>query len=291
MALIVAVHGIGQQFSGDAILQEKWWSALLSGVHLVGHNLTDKSQLVCPFYGHLFRPPGALALCPVYCADDIQPEDEEAELLALFWRAAAKAEPNKVPSPESYAAGTSLVGTPQIVQCALKALLGSSFFENISESVLIGDLKQVVRYLNQPGLRESVLTIVQSQIISDTRVVIGHSLGSVVAYEALCRNPKNVVSFVSIGSPLGIRNLIFDKLTPHPNTSGIGAWPGPVKYWTNIADKGDIVALEKKLAPFFSKRVKDILVCNGSDAHDATRYLTTKEAGEAIAAGIWDANS
>ena len=107
--------------------------------------------------------------------------------------------------------------------------------------MLIGDLKQVVFYLNDLDVHERVLEIVLEKITSDTRVVIGHSLGSVVAYEALCRKPENVVSFVSLGSPLGIQNLIFQKLRPAPSAKHIGAWPGKVKHWTNIADKSDIV--------------------------------------------------
>lgn len=156
---------------------------------------------------------------------------------------------------------------------------------------MIGDLKQVVKYLNDPEIHETVLKTVLDKITDDTRVVIGHSLGSVVAYEALCQKPANVVSFISLGSPLGIRNLIFDKLTPHPNAMGIGAWPGEVKYWTNVADRGDIVALEKKLAPLFASGahggIQDILVDNGWGAHDGYRYLTTEEVGKAISAGLW----
>jgi hypothetical protein len=95
-----------------------------------------------------------------------------------------------------------------------------------------------------------------------------------------------VVSFITLGSPLGIRNLIFDRLTPQPGSEGIGTWPGCVKHWTNIADKGDVVALQKELAPLFGNQVKDILVYNGSDAHHGERYLTTREAGEAACEGL-----
>jgi len=153
---------------------------------------------------------------------------------------------------------------------------------------LIGDLKQVSRYLNDSDVHERVLKIVVGKITPDTRVVLGHSLGSVVAYEALCLKPENVVSFVSFGSPLGIQNLIFDKLQPAPNAMRIGAWAGRVKHWTNIADEGDIVALEKKLSRFFGNEVEDILVNNGCDAHHGERYLTSNQAGAAIAAGLWE---
>jgi hypothetical protein len=289
MAKIVAVHGIGQQFSGDAIIHREWWPALISGLHLAGSDLKDERELACPFYGHFFRKPGTLAASDSYRAQDVGPT--EAELLNLLWEAAAEAEPQVGPSPSAYAGGEALARTPQIIQRALSAVSRSSFWVNIAQAALIADLKQVVLYMNDFDVRENVLEIVAKKITHDTRVMIGHSLGSVIAYEALCRKPENVVSHVSLGSPLGIQNLIFHKLSPPPSAENIGVWPGVVKHWTNIADKGDIVALEKKLAPFFGKGVSDILVYNGSDAHHGARYLTTKEAGEAIAAGLWEAGS
>ena len=120
----------------------------------------------------------------------------------------------------------------------------------------------------------------------DTRVIVAHSLGSVVAYEALCANPQwPVRHFITLGSPLGIRNLIFDALQPAPQRE-VGAWPGNVQHWTNISDSGDVVALTKKLEPLFMPQIVDLSVANGMKVHDASRYLTTREAGDAIAAAI-----
>jgi hypothetical protein len=282
MSAILAVHGVGQQYKGDASIQSEWEPALLSGLHLAGESVAGAGQLTCAFYGHLFRQPGSLASSDTYRAEDVGPD--EAELLNLMWQEAAKTEPRSVPPPGSDA--DTLARTPQLVQRALSALSRSSFFANIAQSALIGDVKQAVRYLNDPDLREKVLETVVKMIKPETRIVIGHSLGSIVAYEALCANPANVRSFLSIGSPLGIRHIIFHKLTPRPNREGVGAWPGMVKYWTNIADAGDIVALEKRLGLFFGPNVRDILVYNGSDAHSGQRYLTTREAGAAIAEGL-----
>lgn len=286
MARILAVHGVGQQFNGEAIIQDKWWLALRSGLSLADHELPDSPiELSCAFYGHLFRKPGALAFTENYRAEDVA--GEESVLLELFWQAAAAAEPTSVPAPQEYDEASTLARAPQIIQRALNALSQSSFWGGLSQSALIGDLKQVVRYLNDPDVHESVLKIVVDKISPETKVVIGHSLGSVVAYEAVCCKPENVVSFVSLGSPLGIRNLIFDKLTPRPNAMAIGRWPGKVKSWTNIAEKGDIVALEKNLVQRFGTGVKDVLVNNGSDPHSGERYLTTAEAGLAVAKGLW----
>jgi len=289
MAKVVAVHGIGQQFKGDAIIYREWWPAFLSGLHLAGQDLSDEREFVCPFYGHCFRRPGTLSTTDRFQANDVH--WEEAAWLDLLWDAAVVAESDVVPSKADYEGARSLSRTPQLVQRALNAVSRSRFWANVSQGMLIGDLKQVVSYLNDPEVHEKVLKIVVDAITSDTKVVIGHSLGSVVAYEALCRKPENVVSFISLGSPLGIRNLIFDKLLPGPDSMGIGAWPGRTEYWTNIADNGDLVAMQKQLAPLFGDRVKDLLVYNGSDAHHGERYLTTMEVGEAASQGLWERNS
>ena len=188
MAKIVAVHGIGQQFSGDAIIHREWWPALISGLHLADSDLKDERELTCAFYGHLFRKPGSLAASDSYWAQDVGPE--EAALLNLLWREAAEVEPQAVPSPSSYAGAETLARTPQIIQRALSAVSRSSFWLKFTQSVLIGDLKQVVFYLNDLDVHERVLQIVLEKITSDTRVVIGHSLGSVVAYERFAASLK-----------------------------------------------------------------------------------------------------
>jgi len=289
MAKIVAVHGVGQQFKGDAVLHREWWPAFLSGLHLAGHDLSDARDFVCPFYGHVFRKPRTLSTSDDYKVEDVT--DEEAKLLALFWRAASEAEPSAVSSPAAYESGEALARTPHFVQRALNALSRSRFWANVSQSLLVGDVKQTFRYLNDLDLRENVLQIVGDRITSDTRVVIGHSLGSVVAYEALCRRSEGVASFISLGSPLGIRNVIFEKIRPTPTALGGGVWPGQIKHWTNIADKGDIVAIQKQLAPLFPGNVRDVLVFNGSDAHHGERYLTSQECGSAAGEGLWQGNS
>lgn len=288
MAKIIAIHGIGQQFKGDAIIHREWWPAFLSGLHLAGGDLSDPDQFVCPFYGHVFRSAGTLALTDHWQAKDVAAE--EAELIERLSNAAAQAEPDSVPALAE-ADGVGLARIPRMVQNALNVLSKSRFWANISQAAMIGDLKQVIRYLNDGDLHEQILQIILDRIASDTKVVIGHSLGSVVAYEALCRKPEAVAAFISLGSPLGIRTLIFDKLTPRPSPAAIGVWPGRVKHWTNIADRGDIVALQKKLAPLFGDQVKDILVCNGSEAHHGERYLTTKEVGKAACIGLWGRSS
>jgi hypothetical protein len=108
-----------------------------------------------------------------------------------------------------------------------------------------------------------------------------------VAYEALCANPQwPVRALVTLGSPLGIPNLVFERLTPTP-TGGVGAWPGGVAGWANLADPDDVVALRKQLAPLFpapdgGSGVEDHLVNNGDEPHKFSHYLNAEPTGAAL---------
>jgi hypothetical protein len=80
--------------------------------------------------------------------------------------------------------------------------------------------------------------------------------------------------------------LIFDRLDPAPRDR-LGVWPGSDDLvWTNVADHGDVVALEKDLRPRFGPRVINAVVHNGAHAHAVTAYLTDKLTGAAIAGGL-----
>jgi pimeloyl-ACP methyl ester carboxylesterase len=185
-----------------------------------------------------------------------------------------------------YTASRTLTLT--VVQQALNALTRSRFFKAVSDSLLIADLKQVRRYFEEPDLRHAVRDRVTELLDSDTQVVIGHSMGSIVAYEALAHDPHptwRIGAFVTLGSPLGIRHVTFDRLTPAP-CEGRGVWPKPVQRWHNIADAGDIVALVRDLRTRFGPNVRDHRVHNGVTMHDMKAYLTAIETGRAVAEGL-----
>jgi hypothetical protein len=292
---VVGIHGIFHEFLGSAQIENHWLPALQDGLDEAGAPRIERQDFTAVSYGPLFRPPGRRsANVPQLSAQDVE-DGWEQELLVAWWReAAALSQANRsdndplgedpsIQEPEFQGRGR----TPAIVQRALRQLAKSRFFKAVGhERVLIFGLKQVRRFLHDPEMKQAILQRVSEKVSTNTRVIIGHSLGSVVAYEALCEHPEwNVHTLVTLGSPLGIPGLIFDSLTPKPE-KGRGAWPN-VKQWFNIADKGDIVALEKELAPHFGD-VVDRLVYNGWESHSAERYLTARETGQAVATGLFD---
>jgi hypothetical protein len=281
MPRIVAVHGIGQQFKGTHLLHAEWLPALRDGLQLAGAAFPDDSDLECAFYGDLFRRKGTKAFGdPPYTARDVT-EGWEHHLLDLWWHEAARTDRHVV-SPDAL----TKFRAPDSIQRALNALSSSRFFAGVGQRTLIGDLKQVRSYLHNEEIRRQIQSRVVAAVREDTCMLIGHSLGAVVAYEALCAHPEwPVHTFISLGSPLGIRNLIFDRLHPPPEY-GIGVWPACLTRWTNVADQGDVVALVKVLRPQFGERIHDVLIDNGASAHSVIGYLTARKTGDSIATGL-----
>lgn len=296
MARIVGVHGIAKTYLGSAQLTDEWFKALHGGLQEAQGPTLHPGDLTVVAYGALFRlDADGNERRPTRAGGQglrtFEPgEDWERELIEEWWSAAAalSAENRTHGGFDDLGEDPGIQGpdfegrarTPHVVQRALVQLAKSRFFAPFAPSVLISELRQVRRFLHDADYKRVILKRFADAITPQTRVVIGHSLGSVVAYEALSAHPEwHIDTFVTLGSPLGIPNVVFDALAPTP-VNGVGMWPH-VSHWINIADKGDLVALVKALGPRFGP-VRDVLVYNGWQSHDVTRYLTTEEMGLAV---------
>ncbi|MFZ3470588.1 antibiotic ABC transporter ATP-binding protein [Streptomyces sp. 4.24] len=293
MSRVVVVHGVGHQLATAETLLAELDPALRGGIELARRRdaqltgLAD-GDVVCAAYGDLYRQAGARGE-PYFQAADVEP-GFETELLMRWWQEAARVDP-AVTDPD--ATGRGALGHAAsrplaiaAVRRALDALTRSRYFGAVSDRLLISDLKQVRRYFTEPELRRAARERVAERVTRNTRVIVGHSLGSVVAYETLCAHPDwQPLTLVTLGSPLGMGSLVFDRLEPRPE-GGRGVWPGPVKAWHNLADDGDVVALVRELADRFGPEVQDQLVDNGAQMHSMAAYLTAVETGAVIAAGL-----
>jgi hypothetical protein len=130
----------------------------------------------------------------------------------------------------------------------------------------------------------------------ELRLVIGHSLGSVVAYEGLYRNPHRKFPFITIGSPLASPYLILEPLRQraagHSRGSEEGSLPWPkVSTWTNFYAGADVWCVPVAGLSQLFPAVHDVRVEHGSTVqphttHELTAYLEHMEIGEAIAAAL-----
>jgi hypothetical protein len=150
-------------------------------------------------------------------------------------------------------------------------------------------LTQVSRYLTDDKIRGYAQDQVLQWIGPDTRLVIGHSLGSVVAYEAVHRARErqlpsdHSLTLMTLGSPLGLQGVVYNRLRPQPPHV-----PEAVKRWENLAAQDDLVAAKLDLAPYFQpapgSTVTPVthIVDTGSKPHDIVHYLTKPTAGRII---------
>ncbi|MFF9601725.1 serine peptidase [Streptomyces sp. NPDC014684] len=120
-------------------------------------------------------------------------------------------------------------------------------------------------------------------------VLIAHSLGSVVAYEALHAHPElQPQLFLTLGSPLALPRAVFERLIPtprsaHPNPRG-QRLPGRTR-WVNIADPGDPVAVPPRLGKYFDGIAHDHtdVISPGFRFHHAANYLQCPATAATIA--------
>jgi hypothetical protein len=282
--VIVGVHGIGQQQFGRAQLLRDWGPAISDGVEAATGAARAGLAIDIAFYGHLFLPEVAPAgnRAKGAAAEDWLEDLDSAELSDLDEAVA------EIVSADEVAAASVLPPrikgirrAPSPLQAGLRAI--DAKFGAAAGVLYVGELRQVRRYLADPVLKTRVDEIVAAKVAGATgpaRILVGHSLGSVVAWEFVRQHPHHELDLlVTLGSPLGLR-MVRSRLPEQGRPGGV---PRQASRWVNVRDPGDPVACAGDLATFWPG-VDDRYVNNGrDDPHNACRYLSKAETGAAIA--------
>ncbi|HEX8629709.1 MAG TPA: hypothetical protein VF755_16205 [Catenuloplanes sp.] len=302
MATIIGVHGIAQQQLGRRQLLELWQPALGDGLERHAGPAAELPDLDIVFYGDLFLPGengGSPNVPPAKGGpgqggdwfDDLD-EQEAAELAEAA---------GEIVSDEDIAEAAATPAKADIrLPRPLQAVVGAigRRFGSAAVVLFFGDLRQVRRYLREPGLKATVDGRVAAAVSPGCRVLVGHSLGSVVAYEYVRRHPDaDLPLLLTLGSPLGLKMVrrwlpaaptVPSALTvpSAPPGGGLpGGLPPGVRRWVNVYDKRDPVACAGPLYRWWPG-VDDADVTNESDAHEVTRYLGKRVTGAAIVAAL-----
>ena len=118
---------------------------------------------------------------------------------------------------------------------------------------------------------------------SDKVLLIGHSMGSVIAYDALWelshleQLPGKVDSFLTIGSPLGM-NYVQRRLMGHKYT-GKKKYPTNIKHWVNISSIGDVTALDRIFLDDFGEMINEDIIESIEDHCDGIYNFFRNEKG------------
>lgn len=260
---VLGVHGIAQR--GQRELSDTWTQALGLGWPDDGGvpprvDVPYLSRMLDQRSGHLG-------------ADDALLEPDEARFL---WQAAREQLGVDDDDLDRLLVEHATLAPPHGLVAAVGAAderLGDVL--RLTGPVWPGTLREAYRYLRWPDVRDSVRReLFRYGERPEPDLVIGHSLGSVIAYDVAVHGGP-VRRLVTIGSPLSLRTV-----REHPTlVDGAGAPPAT---WVNAYDPADIVACGTGLAELWPQ-VRDIVVDNGRDAHGARHYLAQPQVGKAVA--------
>jgi hypothetical protein len=140
------------------------------------------------------------------------------------------------------------------------------------------------RRLTNDEIRFAALKLVSDLVGPETKVLLGHSLGSVVAYEAAHLMTQPLPLLLTLGSPLGLQTIVYQRLRPQPP-----GFPPKVRRWVNVADQDNFIAAEPDLKELFGAGVPadaafegGYTVDNGASPHSSDFYLEKAQVGRPV---------
>ena len=179
----------------------------------------------------------------------------------------------------------------------------------LSNKVVRDTIRETERYFNNgDGIGEQVRELIKAPLRTmfaqgDRVMIIGHSLGSIIAYDALWElwhaehNPGRVDLFLTLGSPLGMQ-FVQQRLVGFREAPG-RRFPGNIRRWQNAAAQGDLTALDRALKDDFypmleqglTESIEDINAGlytyfrnqDGLNVHRSYGYLAHPQIGRVIA--------
>jgi hypothetical protein len=239
---LVLVHGRSQQGRNAEELKRDWLAALDKGLQQNELVMPEKVDVRLPFYGDRLEEFARESKVPL--TEDLRTRGGDADPNFLEFEA-------EIAEALRRRAGVTVQQVNEVygdipkpmgpqnwhwVRAIFRAL--DKHVPGISDRALETFTRDVYLYSTRSGVKAEINRIVAADLAEQERiVVVGHSLGSVVAYTVLREDPRSlqVPCFLTIGSPLGVRP-IRDQLKPLK-------FPKAASTWFNAFDARDIVAL------------------------------------------------
>jgi hypothetical protein len=238
---LVLVHGRGQQGLNAATLKQEWLTALERGARAIGMPVPPDVDVAVPYYADVmeqFTLESRIPLASTMRARGTAVDDEylvfQADVAESIRRqigitdAQVDAEYGPDPTPRGPL-------NWKWVQATLRVI--DQYGYGLNQTVLETFTRDVFLYTTRPGVQQAIDKIVAAKITDQPTIVVAHSLGSVVAYNVLLKDPRTltVPLYLTVGSPLAVR-AVRDQFRPLKA-------PVPVAKWYNAMDTRDVVAL------------------------------------------------
>lgn len=261
---LLFLHGVG-----DGNRDSAWLTGLSAALSRLGYPDVDPERVIAPIYAHAMRGSDESLSLPRITVK--QPaKDKVRQNRRDFERRTAALE---------FRLGRHKQGN---------GWGGAEFVVNGSAS--LPGFGQVRKYLGHPDVRAQVLQLILNKLPASGRIVIiGHSLGSVIAADLLQRLPAGleVVGMVTIGSPLASGRFDVDKLRESMQEP-----PTNLNWWANFWNVLDPVAAHRGLSSVYNWML-DFRIGTGFNhhVHNAEAYLSHDAVAEAVGFALFGSRS
>ncbi len=262
---LLFLHGVG-----DGDRDDLWRVKLEGSLQTLGYPSLDEVQVISPKYAHALTGwdeklpvPGLTIKQPTRDSARENRREFERRTGAIELRLGRHDRGNGVPG--------------------VKALMGLA--------VALPTFEQAKNYLRDTQIRARVLSFILGKLPETGRlVIVGHSLGSVIAADLVRRLPigLRVAGMVTIGSPLSSAAFDVDNLR-----DSLADPPTNLEWWVNFWNSADPVAVRRGLSSVIPWLV-DLRIDTGSlmiDAHAAVDYLGDRSVAEAIGYAVFGSRS
>jgi hypothetical protein len=237
---LVLVHGRSLQVREPTSIRSEAAAALQEGARKLGRALPSGFEFALAYYGD--RLDGFAARSNFPLVSEISPSRvREYEAFVTFQakiaeqlRRKAGIRDEQVEAEYGRSAMPRTALNVRWVQANLRAL--DKYGPGMTRTAVETFTRDVFLYATRADVRQEIDRAVGREL-EQPAVVVGHALGSVVAYNVLCGDAgARVPLYVTVGSPLGmpaVRDLFLPLRSP---------WP-PLGAWFNAYDPRDCLAM------------------------------------------------
>ncbi len=262
---LLFLHGVGNGDPGGL-----WRGALETSLPEVGYPDLSEVRVIAPWYADLLHGVDDELKVPAITVKKLPKEQARSHRREFEQRVAAMEQ-----MLGRHAGGRFVRPVNTVVDLAV----GAPGFE------------QARRYLSDQSVRAHVLTRILDELPESGKlVIVGHSLGSVIAADLVRRLPEHIEvnGLVTVGSPLANDNFNVDKLREELHDP-----PANLAWWVNLWSASDPVAALRGVSSVFpwllDKRVDTTSVPGPS--HSAREYLNAPAVATAIGYGLFGSRS